>query len=661
MPPGSQRPVAVALALLTVSITLIAYSPSMGGGFIWDDDDYVTENPTLRDVGGLVSIWADPTATPQYYPLVHSSFWVEYQLWGLKPLGYHLDNVLIHLIGSLLLWRLLHRLQVPGGWLAATIFAIHPVHVESVAWITERKNVLSGMFTMLAALSFLRFYNFARLDEDPRPRWRWYLAAFAAFIAAMLSKTVAATFPAALLVLMWWKTGTLRRRWLIWMSPFLIVGVGMGLITAWLEKSQVGAQGVDWQLSPIERCLIAGRAICFYASKLLYPVPLIFNYERWSVDDTQVWQYGYPAAVLIALISLFVLRHRIGRGPFATLALFCGLLFPALGFIDVYPFRFSFVADHFQYLASTALIAGVTAMVVSTFGRTDPADRYLPRWWLQRSLPGLYLVFLAALTFRQGFVYEGLEPLWRDTLQKNPDSFLAGTNLGAILNRRGEATRSEPLLRRAIEIKADFPDTYVNLGKSLELQGRLEEAEATYRRATEVGPGLAAAWNGLAAMLGTRGDYAGAEEAFLRAQSLNPGDINVAINLATLYVATEKPILAASQYQRILQLDPNHLPAHKGQAELAARVGDFGAAEKSLRTAYELAPQDIETLFGLGAIAAMQQRWPEAIDYYQQVLRLQPTLGQARANLAAALQADGQDEAARQQQEILQSQANATH
>ena len=351
------------LALLIFLASMIAYLPAMGGGFIWDDNDYVTENPTLRDVAGLREIWLDPSATPQYYPLVHSSFWIEYQLWGLNPTGYHVVNVLIHILNALLLWRVLTRFSVPVAWFAALVFAIHPVHVESVAWITERKNVLSGFFYLSAVLCFLNFDDFTKLHvQEARRRYGWYVAAHVCFIAALFSKTVASTLPAALLVMIWWKRGKITLRNIVALLPMFAIGVFMGLFTVRLEKEQVGAQGIDWELSLIERLLIAGRAIWFYAGKLVWPFELIFTYPRWNIDHNQAWQYVFPAGVLAVLVGLWMTRNRIGRGPLAAVCFFCGTLFPALGFFDVYPMIFSFVADHFQYMASI----GVIVLVVAT-------------------------------------------------------------------------------------------------------------------------------------------------------------------------------------------------------------------------------------------------------------------------------------------------------
>jgi hypothetical protein len=207
-------------ALLLVALGLIAYQQIWHLGYIWDDDYYVTHNAALRDLHGLWRIWFDVTATPQYYPLVHSSFWLEYHFWGLNPVGYHAINLILHMLAAILLWRVLVQLRVPGAWLAAAIFAVHPVHVESVAWITERKNVLSAVFYLAAALAYLRFERARDSEESGRRAWTFYAASFAFFVLALLSKTVACSLPAALLLARWWRTGTLKRRDIVPLLPF---------------------------------------------------------------------------------------------------------------------------------------------------------------------------------------------------------------------------------------------------------------------------------------------------------------------------------------------------------------------------------------------------------------------------------------------------------
>ncbi|TWU02021.1 tetratricopeptide repeat protein [Neorhodopirellula pilleata] len=607
---------AAAIALLL--ITLLVYLPAIGGGFIWDDDDYVTENPTLHDLSGLKAIWFDPSATPQYYPLVHSSFWIENHLWGLHPLGYHLVNVLIHAANALLLWRLLVWLGVPVAGLIAMIFAVHPVHVESVAWITERKNVLSGLFYLSAAWCFLNFRDFTRSEDSPSSdRWRWYAGSLACFIGALLSKTVAATFPAALLVMIWWKRGQIRASHVIGLAPFFVLGITLGLLTVWLEKNQVGASGIDWELSFLERCLIAGRALWFYAGKLIWPAPLIFSYQRWDIDLSQTWQWLFPIAAIGVMLALFGLRHRVGRGPLAAVLFFAGTLFPALGFFDVYPMRFSFVADHFQYLASI----GVISLVVVT------GNVLFARWFgkssrVQTGAAVVVVSCLGTLTWQQGRVYHDVETLWRDTLAKNPTSFLAHNNLGAILNRRGEFIEAESHLRQAVALKPGFADSVVNLAKAREGQSDFGEALTLYEEATRISPGLAVAWNGLGATYGMKGDFGASEKALLQALKLDRSYAQTHSNLATLYASQGRFEEAVAGYQAAIELDAELIEVRENLARVLMSLNRPAEAQTQWQEVLQRSPKNTVAMLNLGVIAAGDQRLQTAANYFEQVIEI---------------------------------------
>lgn len=656
------RPYGVAIASLLLALaTWIAYLPATRAGFIWDDDDYVVENQTLRDGSGLRRIWLDPSATPQYYPLVHTSFWLEYQLWGLEPSGYHMTNIFIHMLNAMLLWRLLLRLSIPGAWLAAVIFAVHPVHVESVAWITERKNVLSGCFYLLSLHAFVRHWDFtqptgdaaAREKASRRQRWLWYLAANVCFVAALLSKTVTATLPAVILVMIWWKQGHIPLRKSIGLLPMFLVGIGFGLVTVWLEKFQVGASGIDWELSLVERCLIAGRAVWFYAGKLVWPAPLIFTYPRWEIDASQLGQYAYPLLAIVVIAGLWWKRSQIGRGPLAAVLLFVGTLFPALGFLDVYPMRFSYVADHFQYLASIAVIALIVSSI-TLWGTRRFEDRLMPL----KAIGLCVVLMLMALTWRQTLIYEGLETLWRDTLDKNPSSFLAHNNLGALLNRRGDYEEAESHIREAMRLKPGFVDSIVNMGKAREGQGDIDGAMRYYRQALEVEPDFAPALNGLGAMHGAKGDMQAAESWFRKAVRANPDYAAARINLAMIYSGRNDHQAAIAELQGVLQTDPENALAREQLINAYVASGQFDKAEAMLQALLKDAPQDIRLLGTLGVVKANQQQYREAIAFFQQVLAVAPQEPNALYYLSQVHRELGEDDQAEKYQRQLEQTQN---
>src|SRR5450755_3096806 len=221
--------------LALTAATLLAYLPAWNGKPLWDDDAHITR-PELRPLHGLVEIWARPGATQQYYPFTHSVFWLEQRLWHDAILPYHLVNILLHVASAVVLLLILRRLKIPGAWLAAAIFALHPVQVESVAWISEQKNTLSAFFFLSAALAYLGY-------DKTKARWP-YIAAFTLFSLGLMSKSVIATFPAVLLVIFWWQRGAIKwRRDVLPLFPFVCFGVGASFMTVWMEKTQIGASG----------------------------------------------------------------------------------------------------------------------------------------------------------------------------------------------------------------------------------------------------------------------------------------------------------------------------------------------------------------------------------------------------------------------------------
>ncbi len=298
-------------------------------------------------------------ATQQYYPLLHSAFWLEHFMWGEAVVGYHLTNIVLHALSACLVVMVMRRLSLPGAWLAGLVFALHPVNVESVAWISEQKNTLSGVFCLASLLIYLHF------DED-RQKSK-YLLATGLFVLALLSKTVTATLPAVLLVIFWWRRGRLEwKRDVLPLLPWFALGICAGLFTSRVERTFGGASGTDFLLTPAQRLLIAGRAICFYAGKLFWPANLTFFYPQWKIDAAVWWQWLFPAGVLALGLGL-VLASRRYRGPLAGFLIFAGTLFPVLGFLNVYPFRYSYVADHFQYLACLGIIVPLISVLPLAF------------------------------------------------------------------------------------------------------------------------------------------------------------------------------------------------------------------------------------------------------------------------------------------------------
>jgi tetratricopeptide (TPR) repeat protein len=635
--PGFSCSVALALPLAAAA----AYWPALRGGFIWDDDGHVTR-PDLRSLHGLLRIWFEPGATQQYYPVLHSAFWAEHRLWGDSPIGYHLLNLVLHLAACLLLYIVLRRLAVPGALLAAAVFALHPVCVESVAWISEQKNTLSAVFYLAAAIAYLRF------DERRRPGP--YIAGTALFGLALLSKTVTSTLPAALLVVFWWKRGRISlKRDVLPLVPWFGMSAAAAAITSWMERTYIGANGSAFALGPGERLLVAGRAAWFYLGKILWPADLVFIYPRWTVDPRVAWQYGFPAAALAALVALCALRTR-SRGPLAAALLFVGTLFPALGFINVYPFVFSFVADHFQYLAAAGMISALAA------GGAVAADRLAPRGMnLVRVVAVGIVVVLAGLTWKQCGTYRDLETFYRSILARNPQSWLAHDNLGVVLVRQGRLDEAVLHYREAIRLNPDYPEAYNNYGNVLALNHRWAEAGDAYAGALRARPSFAAAESNWGNAMSDAGLFPDAEVHFRNAIRIRPDTPDAHYGLANALANSGKLPEAVGEYQETLRLEPGSPEAHANLGLALAEEGMWDRALAELAEALRLRPGYAEAHAYDGLALAGAGRVEEAVSEYREALRIDPKnpdvhyqLGLALRKLGRATEAEAELRAARQ-------------
>lgn len=540
------------LAAIAVAAALaVAYSPALHGAFLWDDVAHLPE-PQLRTAAGLWRILFEPGASQQYYPVLFGAFWLEHRLWGDATLGYHVVNVVMHGIAAGLVWAVLRRLAMPGALLAAAIFALHPVHVESVAWIAELKNTLSGVFYLASLLAYLSF-------DAERRVGRWALALLL-FLAAMLGKSVTGSLPAAILLILWWRRGRLSvGRDVLPLLPFFVVAAGIGWFTAHYEADVVGANRAGFVLSGAERGLIAGRALWFYLGKLVWPVPVVFIYPRWHLDPDAWWQWTYPAAAVAALAALFALRGRLGRGPLAAALFFVGTLFPALGFVDIYPFKFSFVADHFQYLASLGPIVLASA-TLARFGRAAAP------------LVGTTIVaVLAVLTWRQAHVYQSPETLWRATAEHNPDSFLAQIGLGVVYEDQGKHREAIAAQERAVAIDPTSAEARLNLARSYDALGDYAKAAALYEEGLRLEIGYARAVSPRLARLYVR--LGEVDKAVAMARLAIAGDENSSYAWAVLGLALDAQghrADAEEAWRTAIRLDPDGNGGRLAREQLSA-------------------------------------------------------------------------------------------
>lgn len=591
---------AIALALLAA--TLAAYLPVLiGGGFIWDDDVQVVGNALLRTWGGLASIWTSvgpgEGGTPQYYPLSFSALWLQYQLWGLEARGFHAVNVLLHALNAFLFWRLLRRLEVPGASLAAALFAVHPVNAESVAWVIEIKNVLSGAFYLGALDAFLRHEGVGPGEHGRRAD---YALALGLFTLALASKTATVVLPGALAVLLWWKRGRMEARAAARLLPFVALAFAGGLVTLWVETGSVGATGEEWALSWGGHAVLAGKALWFYAGKLFCPMGLTLIYPRWDLSAPAASAYLYPTAAVALVAALWAGRERLGRGPLAAALLFGGSLVPVLGFINVYFMRYSYVADHFQYLAAPALMALFAAAFVRL-----PAPA-------ARAAGATALLLLGGLTARRGAAYTGEVASWVDNLRTNPGSWLGHNNLGVLLNDAGRPADALPRFRATVRLNPRYAEGWNNLGLALLRLGALDEAEAALAEALRLRPGFADARHNLGATYAARGRHAEAVAQYEQALAAAPGLAQAWSNLGASLAAQGRLAEAAARYREALRLQPALPEAHLNlglalaqTGELEEAVGRFEEALR-LRADYAQARQSLE--LARRQLAALKRR-----------------------------------------------------
>jgi tetratricopeptide (TPR) repeat protein len=545
---------AVAIALMT----LAAYWPAIHGGFIWDDDAYLTQNPLITAPDGLARIWFSTEQTSQYFPLVYTTFRMEHALWGMNPIGYHAVNVLLHILSALLLWTLLRRLKIPGAWIAA-----------------ERKNCLSTVFYLLVLLTSLRF-----MDATDRLRWRYHACGLILCALALFAKTTACTLPAAILVIHWFRGRKVDRAAFLRIIPFAVIGVAMGYVSIWWERNIQGTYGSEFAFGFIDRLLVAARAIWFYLGKLVWPTKLTFSYPRWEINPHAPAQYVWPVVCIAAVILLWRFR-KSGRGPIAAAVFFAAALSPMLGFINLFTFKYTFVADHYQYVACMGPIALFAA--------------FISRGWRDRKmyvglryvLPCAILIVLGFLTWRQAHVYTDSESLWRDTIAKNPTCWLAHNNLANLLDRRGDTDEAVPHYQETIRLNPDFAEGHLNYGIVLCDRGMLDQGIAQYKEALRIAPDWPDAYYDLGVAYASQGKVNEAVSAYRAAIDLRPEYVEAHNNLGVALIAQGHPDEAIEHFRFVLAADPNMGGAHENLAVALYDLRRYAEAWQEVRLAIE--------------------------------------------------------------------------
>jgi tetratricopeptide (TPR) repeat protein len=615
---------------LIVLITLVAYAPVWHGKFIWDDS-LIVKNRFVKASDGLHRFWCT-TQAPDYYPLTWSLWWAEWRWWGDSATGYHVLNVLLHAANAVLVWTVLRRLKVPGAWLAGLIFAVHPVNVATVAWISEQKNTLSMLFYLTAILLYLRF--------DEAGRWRWYGLSWLAFLLALLSKTAVVMLPVVLLGCTWWQHGGVRRKDWLRVTPFFVLALVLGLVTVWFQYHRVlGGQGIRTD-SFLTRLAAAGWVLWFYLYKALCPFELCVIYPKWQIDASR-WVSYVPGFVLVGCLTLFWSKRRTwGRSPLFGLGYFIVTLFPVLGFFDQGFYGVSLVADHWQYCSIVGIIALTVAAGVALCRRLGPQ-----RWYVGLLAGAVVLVALGTAAWTRSRIYTDSRTLWVNALAENPDAWLAHNNLGYLLARDGDLAGAIWHYEQALRLEPDYAAAHNNLGTALLRTGKIQEAIRHFVRAVEIEPDWAAAHNNLGNARLQTGEIQDAVSQFEQAVQDDPDYAEAHYNLGNALWKEGKVRDAAEHYQKALVLNPDFAQAHNNLGVLL-QADRLPEAIAHYERALQVNPDYAEAHFNLGNALVQSGKTTEAIGHYEAALRLKPIYPDAYYNLGILSANQGQTEKA---------------
>ena len=565
----------------------LVFAPAIRGTWLWDDPTQISENPVLRDPGGLWKIWTGQ-AGQDFFPLTTSLQWVQWHLWQGQVAGYHITNVVLHVLGSLLLWRVLQRLGAGAAWLGGLLFAVHPLVVESVAWMSEIKNTLSLPLLLLAALAYLEYDERRPGHSAPAAAaWGWHGLSLALFVLAMLSKSSVVMFPVILLLYAWWRRGRVDWRDLGASAPFFAVSIVLGLITIQFQTTRAMAQLPIPAEGLASRVAAAGPALLFYLIKAVLPAGLLPIYPPFGLNGPVPWKALAWCAVIGGLLLCWMRRASWGRHALLGLGFFFLNLVPVLGVVPMAFLRISPVSDHFAYLP----LAGLAGLAAAAAGR-----------WRATARPSVFWV-CAVLTvaccigasrrYARNFASE--EDLWVYTLQRNPRAWLAHNNLGIVLAQSGRLGEAIAHGEEAVRLQPGFPEARSNLGLALTEAHRLPEAIDQLTEAVRLNPNLAGARLNLgrALLAAGRGSEAVAQfEQVLSLQPQNPvarKDLAVAHNNFGNALARAGSLHeAVAEFERSLQLDPGNSGTHRNLGHALQAMGESREASLQFEEADRL-------------------------------------------------------------------------
>jgi len=725
---------------LIVLITGWVFWPAIHGGWVWDDFAEIVRNPVLRDPAGIRKIWLAPTAA-DYFPLKTAAQWVEWHLWADQVVNYHLVNLGLHLLSALLLWAVLQKILANGStahpernrrvdgegpfdaaqgrqgdpcgfaaWVGGLLFAIHPLTVESVAWISEFKNTLSLPFLLLAMIAWIAYDSKAEPPEfwpqkgaksakntnaddsarpigamerqsQPRTSLRLfaanqigsYLLSLTLFVLAMLTKTSVVMFPGVILLYCWWKHGRIGRRDLLASAPFFAVSLILGLVTVVFQQ-QRAIEGVDLATGGLwSRCAGAGLAVVFYFWKCVIPTGLMPHYPLWHLNPPTALDF-WPWAVMAVVFLVFLrwggasLRRPFGSEeqetrtidpmasqgraapPQAVKAAIFGLGFFLLNLLPVIgfiPMAYLRISWVADHFAYVPLI-GLVGLAAAAISKFEFRSSKFGSFVI-----AALLAALAITSHRYARIFSGDEAFWTYALERNPDSWTAHNDLGLDLAQRGRLTEAIAQYGAAIRIRPEDAAAHMNLGNVLVRSDRIPEAVAAYEEALRLEPRNAGARTDLGNALAQSGQYSAAIDQYEQVMRLKPDFADARYGLAYARYKLGNALgnagrfpAAIAQYTEAIRLRPDYAEARANLGLAFANTGRSPEAVLQLEEAVRLKPSYEEAHAYLGFALAAAGRLPEAIAQYEKALELGPNDSDVHYNLAVALRQAGRAEEA---------------
>ena len=628
---------------LIILLCIIVYTPSLRNGFIWDDDTNLYKSPWIQEAGGLKVIWFTHKMY-QYYPIDFTTFWLEHKLWGLNPFGYHTINLILHILNALLFFWVALKIYPRLAFIPALLFAIHPIQVETVAWITERKNLLSLFFFLLAILAYLRF--------DRNRGIRYYLLTVIMFVCALLSKSIAVCFIFFPVLYKWWRDGKVTWREIRLSIVFVVIGLLSALYTLYLEFYHVGARGKVFDLTFLERFILSGRIIFFYIYKLLFPFNFMFFYPRWIINTKIWWQWLFPLAVMLVLGVLVIYRGKIGRGTLALFVFYIISIFPVLGFLNVYGMKFSFVADHFSYLSTPCLLLLLCTSIYFLLGKLRIGFPLLMSALyriLLSSLLVIIVIYMCGKSMELTQNYKSEITLWNNLISQNPNTWIAYNNRGFIYDNQGNLTQALSDYNKVIQLNPSLAEIYNNRGFIYYRQGNLTQALSDYNKAIQLNPSLAETYNNRGLIYYKKRDLNKAFLDYNKAIRLDPNLADAYNNRGLAYQNQGNLNQAISDYNKAIQLKPHNYvnsKAYYNRGLAYQNQGNPNQAISDYTKAIEIEPNFAQAYSNLATIYQAIGRNEEAIVLYNRAIALNPHLVETYYNLGNAYRAAGKHEEA---------------